>query len=55
MDTEEEVIPHNNISPGLAEIEPLDSLLSEAAVLGFEFGYSTADPLTLGALGSAVR
>lgn len=47
MDTEEEVIPHNNISPGLAEIEPLDSLLSEAAVLGFEFGYSTADPLTL--------
>ncbi|CAG0938882.1 partial 2-oxoglutarate dehydrogenase E1 component, partial [Candidatus Brocadiaceae bacterium] len=47
MDTEEEVIPHNNISPGLAEIEPLDSLLSEAAVLGFEFGFSTADPLTL--------
>lgn len=46
METEEEIIPHNNISE-LAKIEPLDSLLSEAAVLGFEFGYSTADPLTL--------
>jgi 2-oxoglutarate dehydrogenase E1 component len=47
METEEEIIPHNTIAPGLAKIEPLDSLLSEAAVLGFEFGYSTADPLTL--------
>ena len=47
MDTEEEIIPHNNIAPELAEIEPLDSLLSEAAVLGFEFGFSTADPLSL--------
>ncbi|MCX7877390.1 MAG: multifunctional oxoglutarate decarboxylase/oxoglutarate dehydrogenase thiamine pyrophosphate-binding subunit/dihydrolipoyllysine-residue succinyltransferase subunit [Ignavibacteria bacterium] len=46
MESEEEIIPHNNISE-LAKIEPLDSLLSEAAVLGFEFGYSTADPLTL--------
>jgi len=47
METEEEVILHNNIAPNLAKIEPLDSLLSEAAVLGFEFGYSTADPLSL--------
>jgi multifunctional 2-oxoglutarate metabolism enzyme len=47
METEEEIIPHNTIAPELAQIEPLDSLLSEAAVLGFEFGYSTADPLTL--------
>jgi len=47
METEKEIIPHNNIAPQLARIEPLDSLLSEAAVLGFEFGYSTADPLTL--------
>ncbi len=47
METEKEIIPHNNIAPGIAEIEPLDSLLSEAAVLGFEFGYSIADPLTL--------
>jgi 2-oxoglutarate dehydrogenase E1 component len=36
METEEELIPHNNIAPELAKIEPLDSLLSEAAVLGFE-------------------
>lgn len=47
METEEEIIPLNSIKPDLARIEPLDSLLSEAAVLGFEFGYSTADPLTL--------
>lgn len=47
METEKEIIPHNNIAPELAQIEPLDSLLSEAAVLGFEFGFSTADPLSL--------
>lgn len=47
METEKEIIPHNNVAPQLALIEPLDSLLSEAAVLGFEFGYSTADPLSL--------
>lgn len=47
MLTEEEIIPHNYIAPEIAAIEPLDSLLSEAAVLGFEFGYSIADPLTL--------
>lgn len=43
----EEIIPLNNVAPEKAFIEPLDSLLSEAAVLGFEYGYSTADPLTL--------
>ncbi|MHB9012411.1 MAG: multifunctional oxoglutarate decarboxylase/oxoglutarate dehydrogenase thiamine pyrophosphate-binding subunit/dihydrolipoyllysine-residue succinyltransferase subunit, partial [Ignavibacteriaceae bacterium] len=29
------------------KLEALDSFLSEAAVLGFEYGYSTADPLAL--------
>ncbi|MFA3781522.1 multifunctional oxoglutarate decarboxylase/oxoglutarate dehydrogenase thiamine pyrophosphate-binding subunit/dihydrolipoyllysine-residue succinyltransferase subunit [Melioribacteraceae bacterium 4301-Me] len=47
MNTGEEIIPHNSISEGQAKLEPLDSLLSEAAVLGFEFGYSVADPLSL--------
>jgi 2-oxoglutarate dehydrogenase E1 component len=47
MTTGEEIIPLNNIAPEQSQIEPLDSLLSESAVLGFEYGYSTADPLTL--------
>ncbi len=47
MNNGEEYIPLNFIAENQAMIEPLDSLLSEAAVLGFEFGYSTADPVTL--------
>jgi 2-oxoglutarate dehydrogenase E1 component len=39
--------PLNHITRGQAKIEARDSLLSEAAVLGFEYGYSTADPLAL--------
>ncbi len=46
-ETGEEIITMNKIAPGVSWIEPLDSLLSEAAVLGFEYGYSTADPITL--------
>lgn len=45
--TGEEYFPINNISKEQNKIEALDSFLSEAAVLGFEYGYSTADPLAL--------
>ncbi|HRE59475.1 MAG TPA: 2-oxoglutarate dehydrogenase E1 component [Micropepsaceae bacterium] len=38
----------NHIRPGKqAEVEVIDSLLSEFAVLGFEYGYSTAEPRAL--------
>ena len=37
----------NHISSKQAKLEALDSLLSEAAILGFEYGYSVADPLAL--------
>ncbi|MBN1301353.1 MAG: multifunctional oxoglutarate decarboxylase/oxoglutarate dehydrogenase thiamine pyrophosphate-binding subunit/dihydrolipoyllysine-residue succinyltransferase subunit [Melioribacteraceae bacterium] len=47
INNEKEIIPHNNIIENQATLEPLDSLLSEAAVLGFEYGYSVADPLAL--------
>lgn len=42
-----EYLPLNHLDENQAKIEALDSSLSEAAVLGFEYGYSVADPLTL--------
>ncbi len=40
-------VPLQHVAPDQARFDVFDSSLSEYAVLGFEFGYSVADPLTL--------
>ena len=45
--TEERYFPFNHLRDGQAFYEGIDSALSEEAVLGFEYGYSLADPNTL--------
>ncbi len=42
-----EYVPLNNIRHGQAKIDIFNSLLSEQGVLGFEYGYTLADPTTL--------
>jgi 2-oxoglutarate dehydrogenase E1 component len=46
-ETGQRYVPMQHISPGQGRFDVYDSSLSEYAVLGFEFGYSLADPLSL--------
>jgi len=39
--------PLQHLAPGQADFVVIDSLLSEEAVLGFEYGYATAEPNSL--------
>jgi 2-oxoglutarate dehydrogenase E1 component len=43
-ETSEPYIPLNHVAPGQSELCVYDSLLSEAAVLGFDYGYSLDEP-----------
>lgn len=45
--TEDRYYPLNHIRAGQAHYEAIDSMLSEYAVLGFEYGYSLAEPNAL--------
>src|SRR5215472_14838111 len=47
QETEERYVPLNHVADGQVPLEIIDSPLSEAAVLGFEYGYSLADPHAL--------
>ncbi len=47
QETEDRYTPLNHIAQGQAELEVIDTLLSEEAVLGFEYGYSSAEPRAL--------
>lgn len=47
QETEERFYPLNNVRAGQAQYEVIDSMLSEYAVLGFEYGYSLAEPNAL--------
>jgi 2-oxoglutarate dehydrogenase E1 component len=47
QETGEEYAPLAHLAQEQGRFEVYDSLLSEAAVLGFEYGYSLADPNTL--------
>ncbi len=47
QESEERYVPLKHLRDGQARFEVLDSPLSEASVLGFEYGYSLAEPHSL--------
>ena len=47
QETEARYLPFNNLKDGQARFEVINSMLSEEAVLGFEYGYSLAEPNAL--------
>ncbi len=47
QETENRYTPFNNLGPAQARFEVINSMLSEEAVLGFEYGYSLAEPNAL--------
>ena len=47
QDTEDRYFPLNHIREGQAHYEAIDSMLSEYAVLGFEYGFTLAEPNAL--------
>ena len=44
QDSEDRYTPFNHVRDGQARFEVVNSMLSEEAVLGFEYGYSLAEP-----------
>jgi 2-oxoglutarate dehydrogenase E1 component len=47
QDDERRYVPLNHVGPGQGQFDVIDSPLSEASVLGFEYGYSLAEPEAL--------
>ena len=47
MNSQEPYVPLNHLTPGQPKFGAHNSMLSEAAVLGFEYGYSLSDPMKL--------
>ena len=47
QETEQRYTPFNELRPGQTRYEVINSMLSEEAVLGFEYGYSLAEPNAL--------